>query len=219
MRIARGFCLFAVTCLAACGGKAKPAETAKVKPADSTTHVGSTAGIWRVLVTPGAKWVLYNTFVEQKDARPTLTVETGDVRKVGAADVARLKWTWAGLGASDEHTVGVPGQVAVTQAGVWLLDGELDDKGVAAELAKPPSQPNPPVKIDEQTREDGVYVHMWAKGDEPIVCVGEGPVPGADECEDVCFGEMCVGAKGGIVSVSGTWAPNFETYEQDGYKQ
>jgi hypothetical protein len=210
-----GFCLLA----AACGGKAKTAETPRKPPIDSTTHVGSTAGIWRVLVTPGAKWVLYNTFVEKGEARPTLTVETTDVRKLAGADIARLKWTHARPDGTETYSGGVPGQVAVTAAGVWFLDGELDDKGIAAELAKPPSQPDPPVKIDEQSREDGVYVHMWAKGAEPVVCVGEGPGPDAGDCEDVCFGEICVGARGGIVSVGGTWAPNYETYEQDGYQQ
>ncbi len=215
--ICLGFCLLA----AACGGKGKTAETPKKPPVvgDPTTRVGSTAGIWRVLVTPGAKWVLHNTFVDEGAARPTLTVETTDVRKVGNADVARLRWTHAHADGSEPYSGGVPGQVAVTPAGVWFLDGDLDDKGIAAELAKPPSQPDPPVTIDEQSREDGVYVHTWARGPEPIVCVGEGPAPDAGDCEDVCFGEMCVGPQGGVVSVSGTWAPGYETYEQDGYKQ
>jgi hypothetical protein len=209
-----GFCLLAT----ACGGKAKTAETPKKPPTPTGPTIGSTAGIWRILVTPGAKWVLHDTFLEG-DGRPVLMVETADVRKVAGADVARLKWTFTHTHGVEAYAGGVPDQVAVTDAGVWFLDGELDDKAVAAELAKPPSQPNPPVMIEEQSREDGVYVHMWAKGEEPVVCVGDGPTPDAGECEDVCFGEMCVGSRGGIVSVSGTWAPGYETFEQDGYKQ
>jgi len=102
--------------------KKKPAE----KPAGK--------GFWKVLVTPKAKWVLRDTIL---DKTATVTVETYDVRKVGGADVARLRWTQA-VG-KDKYDIsdqrGAFGQVAVTSAGLYLFTADMDDAKVAAALA------------------------------------------------------------------------------------
>src|SRR5690349_7548565 len=49
-----------------------------------------TRGFWKILVKPGARWVLRETI---GDKPSTITIETYDVRKVAGADVARLRWT------------------------------------------------------------------------------------------------------------------------------
>ncbi len=65
-------------------------------------------GFWKILVKPGAKWTLYDWFDElavkggEKREIGTLTIETYDVRKIGDADVARLRWRQNG---SDEDAL------------------------------------------------------------------------------------------------------------------
>ena len=51
-------------------------------------------GFWRILVKPKARWVLKDSMPpDKKRKQGKLIVETYDVRKVGVADVARLRWT------------------------------------------------------------------------------------------------------------------------------
>jgi hypothetical protein len=47
-------------------------------------------GFWKVLVKPHAPWAL----IEDQSKPFKIVVETYDIRKVGDADVARLRWTW-----------------------------------------------------------------------------------------------------------------------------
>lgn len=201
--------------LAACGGKARDGGLPSGRGAGAAP-----AGFWRVLVQPNATWRLAE--ISGGDDEPTeIVVETVEVRRVGDAEVARLRWTHRFPGGeADAADQGLPGQVAVTPAGVWFLGGDLDDERVAAALAaNPPSQPDPPVEVKRQSRADGDYVTLRATREgERVVCVGEEPGPGSGDCDDICHAELCVAERGGVVSVEGLWAPGEAIFVQKGYE-
>jgi hypothetical protein len=47
--------------------------------------------------------------------------------------------------------------------------------------------------------------------------MGWEPLPGAGDCDDTCFGELCISAKNGPVELSGTWVPGYGSFVRDGY--
>lgn len=172
-------------------------------------------GTWDVLVQAKKKWVLRETVGDDKG---TITVETYDVRKVGEAQVARLRWTLqhgkgkpTDVGDSDS---GRYTQLAVTTAGLYLLSADMDDAKVAAALQKKPSRSDPPKPYEGTARNEGRYLHVEPG---PVVCLGQGPKPGDGECEDTCFGEVCISPKDGVVGLSGNWAPDVSMFSAKGY--
>lgn len=177
-------------------------------------------GFWKVLVTPGARWTLVDTI--DKSKKPAkIIVETYDVRKVGAADVARLRWTrvW-GPGTSDREDYGDSDsgrytQVAITAAGLYILSADMDDAKIVEALKKKPSRSDPPKPYKGTKQNNGRYLHL--DGDD-LVCMGYEPLPGAPDCEDTCFGEACFSSKNGPVKLAGTWAPDMGIYAQPGYQ-
>ena len=174
-------------------------------------------GFWSVLVTPNAKWVLVDKFAqERKENAGKLVVETYDVRKVGAADVARLRWTYVAVdGTKSEHgCAGCYTQIAVTSAGLYIVNDAKDDGQIAASLKAKPSRSEPPKPYKGTKQNDGRYLTV-AKDQ---VCFGEGPLPDAGPCEEgTCYGELCVDRSKGVVSVEGNWSPNESLFAQDGF--
>lgn len=162
-------------------------------------------GFWKVLVTPKAHWVLRDS----SNAKSTITVETYDVRKVGEADVARLRWTYHNEANATEDISGGEGkfsQVAVTAAGLYLLDKADDDAKIAKVIAGKPSRSDPPKPYDGTKLNHGRYLHI--RDDQ--VCMGTGPEPGAGDCPDTCDGAVCI-TTAGIASLYGTYAPDGES--------
>lgn len=170
-------------------------------------------GFWKILVQPGAKWVL-EPHGEDGGNVPTskITIETYDVRKVGNTDVARLRWTEVdgqdtrpyNDGADDLIT-----QVAVSEKGLYLLRADTDDAGVAKALEKAPSRSDPPKPYKGTKRNKGRYLRIAELG---IVCMGWSHVEGDGECEERCEGEICISATDGIVSADGTYVPQDSYY-------
>ena len=170
-------------------------------------------GFWKILVKPGAKWVL-EPHGEAGANIPTskIAIETYDVRKVGAGDVARLRWTEVdgkdtrpyNDGADDLIT-----QVAVTDKGMYLLRADMDDAAVAKALEKPPSRSDPPKPYKGTKHNQGRYLRVAELG---IVCMGWSHVEGDGECEERCEGEVCISAADGIVSMDGTYVPQDSYY-------
>lgn len=162
-------------------------------------------GLWRVLVKPKSKWVLKNG--EGKD---TIVVETYDERKVGAADVARLRWTHVNgkdkrdLGNSDN---GLYTQVAVTDAGLYVLSADMDDAAVQAALAKKASRSDPPKAYEGTKQNQGRYLHV----NKDSICWGNAPWQPDFECPDTCDGWVCIDA-GGVSEIAGTKAPGYNTF-------
>jgi hypothetical protein len=165
-------------------------------------------GIWKVLVRAKAKWVLKNTFEKEHDK---VIIETYDVRKVGVAEVARLRWTRVFAdGQKEPVATGLPTQVAVTDAGLYLLDAAQDDAAITEAIKKKPSRSDPPKAYKGTKQNEGRYLNV----ESSRVCLGQGPLPGAGECEDTCFGEWCVSAEDGIVGLEGNFAPENGQYER-----
>lgn len=168
-------------------------------------------GFWKVLVQPHAKWVLHRS--DDDTGAATIEVETYDVRKVGGADVARLRWTYknsAGTATDMSDSPGVFTQVAVTPAGLYLLDKSADDAKIQKALAGKPSRSDPPRPYKGTKLNHGRYLTV----DGGKVCMGTGPEPGAGDCPDDCDGAVCL-TTSGVVEIYGTYAPDEGIYEAD----
>jgi hypothetical protein len=175
-------------------------------------------GFWRVLVQPHAKWVLHDARAEDMHEKPRiLTVETYDVRKIGKADVARLRWTVTDSEGVEPEALhgtqaGAVTQFAVTDEGLYMLLASMDDAAVADALTHKPSRSDPPKPYKGTKLNDGRYLTVDEDG---VVCMGQGPKPGDDPCGDeTCEGRMCVSATKGIVELSGSWSPLASPFEQ-----
>jgi len=171
-------------------------------------------GFWRALVQPNARWVLHDR--QQPGSRTTLAIETYDVRKVGGAEVARLRWTLDdGSRRRDVGTTAAGGtlrQVAVTAAGLYVLAADLDGTRLAAALRGAPTHADPPAPFDATAETRNRYLHV---ADSGVACLGEAPPSdaGCDGEYGSCDGELCI-AGDGIVSVSGRWAPGDTTFRR-----
>lgn len=170
-------------------------------------------GFWKILVKPGAKWVLQpHAEVEASAPAAKITIETYDVRKIGDADVARLRWTQVEGKTSQPYNDGADDlltQVAVTEKGIYLLRAEMDDAAVTAALQKSPSRSDPPKPYKGTKTNQGRYLRIAELG---IVCMGWSHVEGDGECEERCEGEMCISATDGIISLDGTYVPQDSYY-------
>jgi len=169
-------------------------------------------GFWKILVKPNAKWVLVEDTSDAKErGRHVITAETYDVHKVGNADVARIRWTSTYDGKKVDDLGNLITHVAVTKKGLYFLDDKDDDAKISKILkAKKPSRTDPPKPYKGTKRNKGRYQDVR----NGQVCIGQGPMPDAGPCDDVCEGEMCIDPVDGIVELSGTWAPNYSTFKQ-----
>ncbi len=176
-------------------------------------------GFWKILVAPGAKWVL-EPHAEERMEVPSekITIETYDVRRIGDADVARLRWTATAGKESQPYNDGADDlltQVAVTEKGVYLLRADQDDAAVTAALLKAPSRSDPPKPYKGTKVNRGRYLRVAELG---IVCMGWSHVEGDGECDERCEGEMCISPTDGIISLDGTYVPQDSYYLSKRYK-
>ncbi|CAN5913681.1 hypothetical protein BH11MYX2_BH11MYX2_38910 [soil metagenome] len=170
-------------------------------------------GFYKILVKPKATWVLPNAMSEP-NAKDKVIVETYDVRKVGEADVARIRWTYSDDdgGKSELASQGeLPTQVAVTAKGLYLLTAADDDAKITKALAKKPSRTAPPKTYKGTKINNGRFLSIDATGE---VCMGYRRLPGHGDCEDVCEAQFCIDGTDGIVELSGTWAPGFVVFRK-----
>lgn len=163
---------------------------------------------WKILVKPDAKWVLVDT---TEKGTATVTVETYDVRKVGDAEVARLRITERFDGKpQDSSGTFLPVQVAVNAKGLYFLNDTKDDAKILAVLKGKPTRSAPPKAYKGTKVNNGRYLRV----DGDTVCMGEEPLPDAGECADICEGEVCISATAGVVSLHGTMSPNHNDWAQ-----
>ncbi len=182
-------------------------------------------GFWNVLVKAEHKWTLRRRDPEPGAPAPTIVVETYDARKIGAADVARLRWTHVrgkkqrvdiGNSADGRYT-----QLAVTPSGLYLLTADMDDAKIAEALKRRPSRSDPPKPYKASNANDGRFLKIVGNGGESVVCMGQGPVEPEEGCvqdPDECYGEVCFSAAKGPVSLTGNWSPDRGEYAQPGYE-
>jgi hypothetical protein len=186
------------------------ATSAQAEPPVQKSAPNVEKGFWRILVKPKSRWVLADTIDRSHGWK--IVVETYDVRKVGGADVARLRWTHVGpKGQKEPWSAGPYTHVAVTDAGLYLLSDEADDAKIVEALKRKPSRSDPPKPYRGTKQNGGRFLRI----DGGEVCVGEEPLPGAGECDDVCEAEMCISSTRGVVKLSGYWAPNKSIYEAE----
>ena len=216
MRAAWIAVLVAVVGVQAAAAPKKKKKVEVSKPSNQKALPGK--GFWRILVQPGKKWVLEDTYAgDAHEHVDTLTVQTKGVHTVGNAVVAHLWWT---LGDSDDHHAlvathaGLLNQVAVTDAGIYLLPDDADDARIAEVLKGKPSRSDPPKPYKATKLNEGRFLTI--EGD--IVCMGQGPPPGAEPCEDTCEGQVCISATDGVVSLDGTWTPGWTHFAARGYR-
>jgi hypothetical protein len=146
-----------------------------------------------------------------------IVVETYDVRKVGEADVARLRWTLVDGKAKSELMTcgGCFTQVAVTTAGMYILNREQDDAQVTEALKRKPSRSDPPKPYEATKQNEGRYLNLTSKDpNDPVACLGAGLPPGMDCEEGTCYGELCISAKQGVVSLEGNYTPTEGIFAQ-----
>jgi hypothetical protein len=205
--------LLAVAVAAGCGGaRQQPSAESATAPAVVATQVGPHPFEW--FFQPGQTALLEGL----EGQRLLVAVEA--VRKVGRGRAARLTWTLGSGEGKATHPL-APSAIGLTDKGIHLLDAALDDGEVAAELDEETPYSATVKTVPEQRRLDGRYVWVFrARAGAPpevVVCLGEGPGPTAQPCEDVCFAELCVSSTAGVVALAGLWAPNYETFSAPGY--
>lgn len=166
-------------------------------------------GFWKFLVKPGAKWVLHDNI---GSGEATLTIETYDVRTIGKAQVARLRWT---LGDDTEalkytHAPALT-QVAVTDEGLYLMWAAWDDKKVAEELKKKPSRADPPKAYKATKLNEGRSLTV----DGDVVCMAYTPPKDCDSCDG---GEVCMDSDG-FTLISNVFAPGQGEYVRERRKR
>jgi hypothetical protein len=174
-------------------------------------------GFWAILVKPKARWVLKDAMDDdrsRKHKRAAITVETYDIRTVGAARVGRLRWTWA-----DKTPYAQCGgvclyRVAVTPAGLYFIDEDATDEKILEAIKHHPSRSNPPREYSATKRNEGRYLNIH--GD--MVCMGDAPLSDAGPCDDTCFSVLCIEKDRGVVQIAGTAAPDNGVFAQDGFE-
>jgi hypothetical protein len=163
------------------------------------------------LLRDGGRWVLQRELAETyPGSARTLILETDGLGTIAGARVVRLRWSVAGVEASDGRSVDassraatelpLPGLLATSAAGIWLLPGGLSDAAVEAALAEPPhwTAPATPRSADRTGR------YLAARGDD-VICLGA-------ELPEGEFEELCASARRGLVSVTGRWAGESKSF-------
>jgi hypothetical protein len=166
---------------------------------------------WSPLVQKGARWTLIETTAEAGVPPRKIIVETRDVRIVGDATVARLRWTL--VTGAEKSNIGDSNsgrytQLAVTPAGIYLLDADQDDAAVLAALKRKPSRSNPPKEYKGTKQNEGRFLRK----DGASICMGVEPLPDAGDCPDTCDAELCI-TKSGLSRLDGFWAPDAGIFE------
>lgn len=196
--------LFLATLAAACGPKATtttgPGNTGGGGSGGGAG--GEAAALWAGVMKPGAIFSFNDRLMEDGTPEEFTTVEgtVVDVRDIEGGKVALIHWTVDG----EEMSGGLPGAIFVTTAGVRF---ETTLEANTNNLVWPAS-----VAASSSSREDyALYIEDRPGGEK---CYGEGPLANADECEDVCFAELCVKPDHGLMGGGGTWWPNYTVYQR-----
>jgi hypothetical protein len=171
---------------------------------------GAKPGLWQPLVAAATTWKLINYNIRKEPNEDDAVIVTNyDLRRVGPAAVARLRWkTSAGedVGSGDH----LPRQVAVSGNKVWFLPLNADDEAVSKALAGKPTFGDPPADVRPTRKNKWRWVHTNSGKHGSLTCIGH--YQQDDGCEDTCTGMVCFSATYGVVAVEGTSSPNFEYY-------
>ncbi len=184
--------------------------------AEKAVAADAAPGLWRPLVAAPATWKLINYNIRTEPNQDDAVIVTNyDLRQVGPASVARLRWRQSdGEDAgSGEH---LPRQVAVAGNKVWFLPLDADDAAVERALTRKPTFGDPPANIRPTRKNRWRWVNTSEGKHGSVTCIGH--YRQDDGCEDTCTGMVCFSATYGIVAVEGTSSPNFEHYALEGHQ-
>ena len=140
-------------------------------------------GLYDALVTRGKRWELTNG--EEK-----LVVENYNVRKVGNARVAELRWAMG----KGKYSGGWPRLVIVKKSGLVVLDSLREDSNIKKLVKSKPQYADPP-RLNQKNRA------YYAQVLDDMVCLGfdfwakkrgEGDICG----DESCLWRMCLGPEG-----------------------
>ena len=216
-RLAVPFAVMLIAVPASGGAKDGPLPTAPKDIAKSPAPAPADLGFWGILVKPKARWVLkdvMDTNKSPKHERPAITVETYDIRTVGAARVGRLRWTWNDKTPYEQCGAVCLYRVAVTPSGLYFIDGDATDDKILETLKHRPSRSSPPREYSGTKRNGGRYLNF----DGDMVCMGDAPLADAGDCDDTCFSVLCISKDKGVVQIGGTAAPDNGLFAQDGFE-
>src|SRR5579859_5639584 len=173
-------------------------------------------GVWTSLVAGKRTWRLINYNIrDDPNEDDAVIVENYDLRRVGRAAVARLRWTtsWGENVGDREH---LPQQVAVIDGRVWWLPLEASDDDVVRAIRKMPTFSERPSDVAPTRKSKWKWVLTTSGAQGTLICIGH-MQPRGEECEDTCSGMVCFSPKDGIVAIEGTASPNFEYYAMRGH--
>jgi len=191
----------ALATLAACGGAA-PATTTPAGPTGGEDQgAGTAVALWAAVMKPGASFAFDAHLGEgpPTEEEPVLVQATvTEVREVDGGRAAFLAWT-----ANDEPlaATNMPVVIVVATTGVSFFYSAEDFAEPYPALTFPPAAA--PTKLP-----DGTFIDPAPGGLAGELCYGYGPADDAEECEDVCFSQLCVHPTHGLTGGEGKWWPS-----------
>jgi len=197
--------LLAASIAIACGGK--PAPSAPSNTGGGAGSAGAPAP-WTAVMRTGATFAFDDRLGDEwGDGKPTpLTASVTDVRQDGDAWIATIAWRLGDQGAPDA-TSDLPRSIVVAPRGVWF---PAEAPASVATLGEPTFPLTGPARVERDGRTD--YVEPGRLPGE--ICYGVGPAGEADECEDVCFSELCVHPAHGLTGGAGLWWPDYAVFSR-----
>jgi hypothetical protein len=193
---------FAAASLAACGGASPGATQPRIRNASVIALPDSP---WEGVFVDGATFALRAGDPAGLDEPATLTGTVDELRQVGSARVARLRWTYAAPGGSPRPSPAGPHYLVENTRGIAFLLQELPDVEIAVLLDQPDFWMFPHPTVDHPVDgPSGETASATVNDGELTACYSiEMPACGTGGCSS----DVCVSSAGGIVSLGGQWAP------------
>ena len=183
---------------AACGG-ASPTPAPTPSPEPTPAPSSDAASLWAAVLQPGATFTFDDAVpgTPMADDPTTVVATVSHVEDTPDGRVAHLAWT-----ENDDPMEGsaMPTRITVGADAVTLQYG--DDDGDALRFPATAA----PAKLD-----GGLYIDPGPAGE---LCYGIGPEDDAEECEDVCFAQLCVHPTHGLTGGEGRWWPSFGVFQR-----
>jgi hypothetical protein len=170
---------------------------------------------WHVLAQPGSCWSIVPA---EGDPARDIVIEAYDARRVGDADVARLRVTYNGPSGPEDLSERDPWpqQVAVGAKGVWFVPKKADDKAIDAAMSKPATHLLTPRPAEPAKANKWRFLRKGTSPKGEVACIGYEIPKG--ECTEACMASVCVSHTGGIVLAEGAATPTGGAFAQRGVR-
>jgi hypothetical protein len=191
----------------ACGGGGSGTSTSMPDNSGGTAApTGPAFTQWGKLLVVGASWTFDDTIEEMPDREVTVVeAKVAEVRDVAGGKAIIIDWT---VGGEPMEVTNMPEVVVVTDANVTLYGDKGDFESSNAEGALVFPAAAEPAKLP-----GGLFIEkanlMPGFEDDKELCYGWGPEEGDEDCEDVCFAQICVDPEVGLTGGDGMWWPGY----------